>query len=221
MSSTSPTSPAIIHSLIRDFYSRRLLFHTPLYKQPTQLSPSWTSPAGSEPDSGRPASSFDANVVMILAVLLCALICALGLNSIVRCALRCSNRIVVVEPDTNPVVRFAQTGLRRKALRALPTQVYSAGVKLDGANTECAICLSDFVPGERVRFLPRCNHGFHVRCIDRWLMARSSCPTCRQCLFCSSPKTSGCTEVNQPGQAPVQAVLVPLEPEGLITNYES
>ncbi|XP_008784248.1 RING-H2 finger protein ATL78-like [Phoenix dactylifera] len=219
MSSTSSTSPAIVHSVIRDFYYRRLLLHTPLYKQPTQLNPSWTGLGGSEPDSGRPVSSLDANVVMILAVLLCALICALGLNSIVRCALRCSNPMAV-EPETDPVaLRFAQTGKRRKALRDLPTLVYSAGLKLDGANTECAICLSDFVPGERVRFLPKCNHGFHVRCVDRWLIARSSCPTCRQCLFCSNPKTSDCAEVNQPGRAPVQEVLVPLEPEGLITSY--
>lgn len=50
------------------------------------------APAGGDVVAG-PAgtSSFDANVVMILAVLLCALICALGLNSIVRCALRCSS----------------------------------------------------------------------------------------------------------------------------------
>ncbi|KAG1369786.1 RING-H2 finger protein ATL78 [Cocos nucifera] len=167
-----------------------------------------------------PGTSLDGNVVMILAVLLCALICALGLKSIVRCALRCSTRLAV-DPEPNPVARFAQAGKRRKALRAMPTLVYSAGLKLHRANPECAICLSDFVPGERVRVLPKCNHGFHVRCIDRWLVARSSCPTCRRCLFGSSPKAPDCAEMNRPGPVPVQEVLVPLEPEGLITNYES
>ncbi|CAN1157843.1 RING-H2 finger protein ATL78 [Linum perenne] len=39
-------------------------------------------------------ANFDANMVIILAALLCALIRALGLNSIVRCALRCSRRFV-------------------------------------------------------------------------------------------------------------------------------
>jgi len=29
--------------------------------------------------------------------------------------------------------------------------------------------------------MPACGHGFHARCIERWLAGgrRSSCPTCR------------------------------------------
>ena len=38
-----------------------------------------------------------------------------------------------------------------------------------------------------VRALPRCNHGFHVRCIDRWLAARQTCPTCRRAPFAAKP----------------------------------
>ncbi|XP_026658051.2 RING-H2 finger protein ATL78-like [Phoenix dactylifera] len=218
MSSTSSASPAIIQSQIIDIYHRRLLLiHTPLDKQPIQLRPPLTGPAGSEPDSSMPGGSVDANIVLILAVLLCALIGVLGLKSVIRCALRCS-----VEPEANPMMaRFTQIGIRRKALRALPTLVYSAAPGLHRANPECAICLSDFVPGDRVRVLPKCDHGFHARCIDRWLMTRSSCPTCRRCLFGSSPKTSDCAEVNHPGPVPVQPILVPLEPEGLIARYES
>ncbi|GJN27658.1 hypothetical protein PR202_gb15700 [Eleusine coracana subsp. coracana] len=101
---------------------------------------------------------------------------------------------------------MAQSGLRRKALRAMPILLYSAGLKLNAANPMCVICLSDFEAGEHVRVLPKCNHGFHVRCIDRWLLARSTCPTCRQPLFAT------------PG--PVHSVLVPLRPEGFVTPYD-
>lgn len=36
---------------------------------------------------------------------------------------------------------------------------------------ECAICLSEFVKGDRVRVLP-CHHIFHVDEIDEWLIHR-------------------------------------------------
>ena len=189
--------------------------------------------------AGSAGNSFDANVVMILAVLLCALICALGLNSIVRCALRCSTRMssapgggarrqqaAAGKPGLS-VARLAQAGARRKALRAMPTLVYSAGLLPlqaagGGGGPVCAICLGELEPGERVRVLPKCNHGFHVRCVDRWLLARSTCPTCRQSLFAAPPKGSGGADAGAGAGAepPVRAFLVPLRPEGFVTPYD-
>lgn len=44
---------------------------------------------------------------------------------------------------------------------------------------ECAICWEDFEKGEEVRMLP-CEHKFHPKCIDPWLLGFSgSCPVCR------------------------------------------
>ncbi|KAJ3675141.1 hypothetical protein LUZ60_004183 [Juncus effusus] len=199
---------------------RRFLLHNPLYKPPSQQNPIPGASDRYTPDSGtQPGNSFDANVVMILAVLLCALICALGLNSIVRCALRCSSQVSGSDHETtNSITRLAQTRLRRKALQSMPILIYSTNIKLNATNPVCAICLSDFEPGERVRVLPKCNHGFHVRCIDRWLMARSSCPTCRRCLFGSQQKSSGCGGPNMM-EEPARQILVPLEPEGLATRH--
>jgi len=200
-------------------YPRRTLLHTPFSGHPS--GPSQPLDGATATDGGAPGSNFDANIVMILAVLLCALICALGLNSIVRCALRCSSQMVV-GPEPNQVTRLAQSGMRRKALRAMPILVYSARLKLNAANPMCAICLSDFEAGEHVRVLPKCNHGFHVRCIDRWLLARSTCPTCRQSLSGVQQKASGCSEASraEPEPAPARPVLVPLRPEGLATPYD-
>uniref|UniRef100_A0A0E0CLP5 RING-type domain-containing protein n=1 Tax=Oryza meridionalis TaxID=40149 RepID=A0A0E0CLP5_9ORYZ len=184
-------------------------------------------------------SSFDANVVMILAVLLCALICALGLNSIVRCALRCSSggRMMMsssssaaagddgeLGPSAAAAAAAQAAGVRRKALRAMPTMVYSAATRLHAPSPACAICLADLEPGERVRVLPKCNHGFHVRCVDRWLLARSTCPTCRQPLFAAPAKASGCDGGGgggaAAGAAPARPFLVPLRPEGFVTPYD-
>lgn len=218
----SPAIPSTsLNQILTQVHSRRLLLHTPLLEPGT---PS-TSPASSPilSDSGSlpmtaPGNGFDSNVIMILAVLFCALICALGINSIVRFALRCSSRIEF-EPEPGQEARLAASGVRRKAVRAIPVMICSPNLKFHGSGSECAICLSDLMPGERVRVLPKCNHGFHVRCIDRWLMARPSCPTCRQCLFATVQKSSGCGEASQMDPGTVRSFIVPLEPEGFVHNY--
>ncbi|ODV87622.1 hypothetical protein CANARDRAFT_26996 [[Candida] arabinofermentans NRRL YB-2248] len=43
----------------------------------------------------------------------------------------------------------------------------------------CPICLIDYCNNEVGRFLPVCQHGFHVDCIDQWLLNDNSCPICR------------------------------------------
>lgn len=53
--------------------------------------------------------------------------------------------------------------------------------KIDGYfQTDCPICLEDFVPNEtNIRELP-CKHIYHLECIDPFLKTRSSlCPLCK------------------------------------------
>ncbi|XP_047307062.1 RING-H2 finger protein ATL51-like [Impatiens glandulifera] len=45
--------------------------------------------------------------------------------------------------------------------------------------TECSVCLSEFQDDESFKLLPKCNHPFHVNCIDTWLKSHSNCPLCR------------------------------------------
>lgn len=215
-----------------EIYSRRLLLQTKLTTQPSAVEKR-VSVAGDASEFGEFGSKFDNNAVMILAVLLCALICVLGLNSIVRFTFRCSSCVLLghghepepdpepePEPEPNQAARRAQTGLKKKILEEMPVRVYSTGLKIQGAEPECAICLTEFECGEPVRVLPGCDHAFHVKCIDRWLLARSSCPTCRQCMSGAENQRSDCDEVNRLGSEPVRSVLVPLEPEGFATDYE-
>lgn len=139
-------------------------------------------------------TNFDTNMVIILAALLCALICALGLNSIVRCALRCSRRFAL-ETAEQTATRLAATGLKKRDLRQIPVAVYGSSVIIKA--TECPICLGEFEDGEKVRVLPKCNHGFHVRCIDTWLLSHSSCPNCRHSLL-DHPTSSSCANQQVP-----------------------
>lgn len=201
------------------FHSRKLLSLTPLYHSPPPNNITESS------SKLRETNTIDANVVMVLSVLLCALICSLGLNSIIRCALRCSN---LPSFDNNSSTPLANTGVKKKALKTFPTMIYTSDLKLPGLDTECAICLSDFTVGERVRVLPMCNHGFHIRCIDKWLNSHSSCPTCRHCLVetchkivvgCSQAAASTSLAPETPQQEAVVAAIEPLQAEGLVRNY--
>ncbi|KAJ4810938.1 RING-H2 finger protein ATL78 [Rhynchospora pubera] len=136
----------------------------------------------------QPDSRLNADVVLVLSILLCGLICAIAVNIIVRCILRLTTRTCnqeSLESSLNDEIQTQpSTRIRRKeALQALPRLVYSSTVELTGSGSQCTICLSEFKPGVHLRVLPVCHHGFHVGCIDKWLSTQSTCPTCRRCLF--------------------------------------
>jgi hypothetical protein len=53
----------------------------------------------------------------------------------------------------------------------------------NGGGSECAICLEEFEDRERSRVFPKCNHQFHVLCINAWLLRQNlTCPLCRNSL---------------------------------------
>ncbi|CAO2827727.1 unnamed protein product [Amaranthus hypochondriacus] len=186
------------------YYSRRLLLHTPFQpSQPTTPlqapSPTYQVLDPTRSTHGNP--SFDANIIMILAVLICALICSLCINTFIRCVIKCSS-MITGEPNyyLNMIdyEKKKANGLDKRALKTFHVVKYSKDVKIQGLSTECVICLSEFKTGEKIRILPKCNHGFHVKCIDKWLNSHSSCPTCRQSLVDTCQKVSGCNDDDHP-----------------------
>lgn len=154
--------------------------NTHLHRRLLNMPPSYNFENNNTHGSLINEASFDTNMVIILAALLSALICALGLNSIARCAMRCSSRFSDETPEQN-AARLAATGLKKHDLRRIPVAVYGPGENIPA--TECPICLGEFENGDKVRMLPKCNHGFHVTCIDTWLVSHSSCPNCRHSLL--------------------------------------
>ncbi|TDL17749.1 hypothetical protein BD410DRAFT_794045 [Rickenella mellea] len=74
--------------------------------------------------------------------------------------------------------------------------------------TECAICLSDFAKGDRVRVLP-CQHIFHLDEVDAWLIQRKKlCPVCK----------ADVTQPHPPSDGPPPTTLVPTEETPLLSN---
>lgn len=138
----------------------------------------------------RPVNS---DLVVILATLLCALICVLGLVTVLRCTWirRICGSTVSSPPAAAHPPRSANRGLK-KVLKSLPKLTYREDSEYAGKHAEdCAICLAEFATGEEIRVLPQCGHGFHVECIDMWLESHSSCPSCRQIFVAARCQNCG------------------------------
>ncbi|KAK8969056.1 RING-H2 finger protein ATL8 [Platanthera guangdongensis] len=140
---------------------------------------SGASSASKSPES----TAVDSDLIVILAAMLCAMICVLGLALVARCAwLR---RSFSVSRGTTQPPHTPNKGLKKKALQSLPKTSFD--VVADEQLAECPICLAEFAHGDEIRILPQCGHGFHVGCVDMWLGSHSSCPSCRRILIVAPP----------------------------------
>ncbi|XP_059438017.1 RING-H2 finger protein ATL74-like [Corylus avellana] len=127
--------------------------------------------------------------VCITIVIMITLICTL-LISMFKCFRgRPSNNLSPPPQDTHTTASFPGD-----VLASLPILIYGGSFSPSsssskssttsssplGSETNCAICLGEFLHGEEVRVLPRCKHMYHKDCIDQWLVLRSlHCPICR------------------------------------------
>ena len=120
---------------------------------------------------------------LILAAVLCFLLCVIGLAFVARCSRLCNPSAYSVDAAAMPAA--ARKGVEKEALRKLPTVPFEGGDA--GERPECAICLAEFACGDEVRVLPPCGHAFHAACVDTWLLCTSTCPSCRSALVLLAP----------------------------------
>ncbi|KAK1256516.1 RING-H2 finger protein ATL8 [Acorus gramineus] len=154
------------------------------------------SPAEATAEPPEPAE-MDSDMVVIMAALFCALICLVGLALVARCAWLRRSASAAASPPPAP-----NKGLKKKALKSLPKVSFTGAMESEGdgrggggggiaGGTECPICLAEFVEGDEIRILPQCGHGFHVSCVDTWLVSHSSCPSCRRILVVATCQKCG------------------------------
>ncbi|KAM5573410.1 RING-H2 finger protein ATL52 [Rosa sericea] len=79
-------------------------------------------------------------------------------------------------------------GLDEDVIKSLRVCKYKNGDDLV-EGTDCAVCLSEFEEDESLRLLPKCNHAFHLPCIDTWLKSHSNCPLCRTSVVSTNAPT--------------------------------
>ncbi|KAL0692844.1 hypothetical protein Bca4012_060024 [Brassica carinata] len=140
----------------------------------------------------------NASLSLLLILLVSSLICALSLYAAIRCFLRSTPETDANDHKPDPEADGSFT-------IPTPTLVYSSDLELAGAQAECAICLSEFEQGESIQVLEECHHGFHVKCIHKWLSSRSSCPTCRTSIFLQSTLDSAIPSTEAPSTNQINA----------------
>ncbi|GMH31380.1 hypothetical protein Nepgr_033223 [Nepenthes gracilis] len=165
-------------------------------------SVSFYPPSPSNLDQGYHISPF----VIIVAVTLASLFLLVSYYAIVvkYCANRRSSeglpssaRSIAGEEDEyhdrmdqdpvadHPIWFITTVGLQQSIINSITVVRYRKG---DGLieGTECSVCLSEFQEGETLRLLPKCNHAFHIGCIDTWLRSHTNCPLCRAGIVTNS-----------------------------------
>ncbi|XP_061362146.1 RING-H2 finger protein ATL54-like [Gastrolobium bilobum] len=78
----------------------------------------------------------------------------------------------------HPVWLISTVGLQQSIINSITVCKYKKDEGLI-EGTECSVCLNEFREDETLRLLPKCNHAFHIPCIDTWLRSHTNCPLCR------------------------------------------
>lgn len=98
--------------------------------------------------------------------------------------------IISFSPMVDPI---HHRGLNEFLINNIPAIQYKSNnnnnnnnalISIEGSKSfrGCAVCLNEFEEKEMLRVLPRCNHTFHLDCIDVWLLNNASCPLCRSSI---------------------------------------
>lgn len=81
--------------------------------------------------------------------------------------------------EWGPADQELEASLRQLAYRALAMmQTHKYRSLMDRGQDTCAICLDRFFLKQKLRVLP-CQHHFHTRCVDPWLVNNRTCPLCK------------------------------------------
>ena len=61
------------------------------------------------------------------------------------------------------------------------TEIYN------GLDTLCSICREQIKNNDVVKKIKKCNHFYHLTCIDKWFERKSTCPVCRKDVGVEEP----------------------------------
>ncbi|EXB75600.1 RING-H2 finger protein ATL11 [Morus notabilis] len=174
------------------------------------------SPPPPDYSQGQPTVDFRMAIVMVLLV---SVFFILGFLSVYtrQCAQdRFRGRLDLGFGPSSPGWATGARGLDPDNIETFPTFVYKTvkGHKIGKGSLECAVCLNEFEDSETLRLIPKCDHVFHLDCIDVWLVSHATCPVCRANLI---PKPG---EVHHTLAEILHPVDDPVRPDHVSVNIE-
>ncbi|TMW90708.1 hypothetical protein EJD97_015369 [Solanum chilense] len=128
---------------------------------------------------------------ILLVIIILAIIFFISglLHLAVRCLLRPSNRdpddldnVTALQGQLQQLFNLHDAGVDQSFIDTLPVFNYKSIVGIKDP-FDCAVCLCEFESDDKLRWLPKCSHAFHMECIDTWLLSHSTCPLCRASLL--------------------------------------
>ncbi|XP_076954886.1 uncharacterized protein LOC143629502 [Bidens hawaiensis] len=119
----------------------------------------------------------------------------------------------------HPIWYIRTIGLQPSVISAITVVKYK---KSDGLvdSTSCSVCLSEFQDDETLRLLPKCNHAFHVPCIDTWLRSHTNCPLCRAGIV-KNTNTTNSDDLGQTEETHIAISITEDDDEGEIPREDN
>lgn len=85
------------------------------------------------------------------------------------------------ENNNNNLTEFEKK--KRQLILEMDEYQYKHIVKYDSRKeTECAICLAEFIGTDMIKAFYKCEHIFHKKCLLNWLKKSNCCPLCKHNL---------------------------------------
>ncbi|KAL4307334.1 hypothetical protein HN51_041676 [Arachis hypogaea] len=218
MGSVSNTNPWVApNSVLKDCSQGICSMYCPqwcyiMYSPPP---PSIVLGDGSDDDDSSSGFQFSPLIVAVIGILASTFILVTYYTVISRF---CRNRGRVNDQanhsnddtvnNNEPSQVAATSGMDEAQIKSITVCKYiKNGGLVEGS--DCSVCLSEFQENESLRLLPKCNHAFHLPCIDTWLKSQASCPLCRSNIVFSnnnsnpSHSDSALTQIPHPPPATV------------------
>lgn len=140
--------------------------------------------------------------ILLIIVILAIIFFVSGLlHLLVRFLMRPQNRdpddlesVTALQGQLQQLFHLHDAGVDQSFIDTLPVFHYKAIIGLKNP-FDCAVCLCEFEPEDKLRLLPKCSHAFHMECIDTWLLSHSTCPLCRASLIPDFSPNHNCSPI--------------------------
>ncbi|WJX18444.1 RING-type E3 ubiquitin transferase [Trifolium repens] len=99
-------------------------------------------------------------------------------------------------------------GLDEAVIREIPSFQFIKEECEDQSVYGCVVCLTEFQEQDVIKILPKCNHAFHLDCIDIWLQTNSNCPLCRSSISGNTTTNTSFDIIIAPSSSPQDSQLL-------------
>ncbi|XP_078438820.1 RING-H2 finger protein ATL13-like [Wolffia australiana] len=168
-----------------------LFLSPPSTLQPLLLSPSIAKPPTQNNNKkrkkkmGEGGEEINPSILLIIVILSAIFFISGLLHLLVRLLLKPAggaaddrDGATALQGQLQQLFHLHDAGVDQSYIDTLPVFVYKT--LIGGKDPfDCAVCLCEFDPDDKLRLLPACSHAFHLPCIDTWLLSHSTCPLCR------------------------------------------